>query len=257
VKVGPIRNESSDQAVEVLRQLLQSFRISQALYVAAKLGVPDLLAAGAQSADELAQATGTHSPSLARVLRLLAAVGVLSETEATRFRLTPLGENFCTGAWGDLRTIAISEGEIFYGPCGAMLHTVKNGESAYEHLHGQPFFQHLIANPQEARLFQDTMSAGAAVIAESAAAAYDFSQFETIVDVGGGHGVLLATILRANPRLRGILFDRSYVVAGAHDLLERAGVLDRCDIRNGEFFKSVPAGGRRLPPHPCHPRLGR
>jgi hypothetical protein len=243
VKVTEVRNESGDPRIEALRHLLGSFRISQALYVAAKLGVPDLLATGAKSADDLARATGTHSPSLRRVLRLLAAIGILSEREVGVFALTPLGEEFRAGARGNLRTIAISEGEMNYGAFGAMLHTVKTGESGYEHVHGRPVFQHLMANPERAQQFQDTMTAGATLIAESVVDAYDFSQFETLVDVGGGHGVLLATVLRANSSARGILFDRSYVVAGARELLERAGVLDRCEIRNGEFFKSVPSGG--------------
>src|SRR5262245_36049645 len=140
MKVEEGRRESSDPPVEVLRQLLGGFRISQALYVAAKLGVADLLATGAQSTEELARGAGTDSGSLGRVLRLLAAAGILAEPEASVFTLTPLGENFRTGARGDLRTIAISEGEMSYGPFGALLHTVRSGESAYEHLHGQSFF---------------------------------------------------------------------------------------------------------------------
>jgi O-methyltransferase domain len=124
-----------------------------------------------------------------------------------------------------------------------MYYTVRTGESAFEHLQGESMFQHLMANPERARLFQEAMTAGASRIAASVVEAYDFSRFQTIVDVGGGHGALLATVLRAHPSLWGILFDLSYVVAGAREPLDRAGVLDRCEIRNGDFFKSVPAGG--------------
>ncbi len=124
-----------------------------------------------------------------------------------------------------------------------MYYTVKTGESAFEHLQGESMFPHLMANPERARLFQEAMTAGAAGIAASVVEAYDFSRFQIIVDVGGGHGTLLATILRAHPSLRGVLFDLSYVVAGACEPLDRAGVLDRCEIRNGDFFKSIPTSG--------------
>jgi hypothetical protein len=222
-----------DSLEEALRRLMGGARISQAIYVAAKLGIPDLLAGGPSSTDELARAT--DAPSLYRVLRLLTAIDVLSEKEPSVFALAPLGEYFRTGARGDLRTLAIFEGEIIYGPFGAMYYTVKTGESAFEHLQGESMFQHLMADPERARLFQEAMTAGAAGIAASVVEAYDFSRFQTIVDVGGDHGTLLAIILRAHPSLRGVLFDLSYVVAGAREPLDRAGVLDRCEIQNGDF----------------------
>lgn len=147
-----IGGESSEASIDVVRRLLGGFRVSQALYVVAKLGIPDLLASNAASADELARATGTQSSSLARVLRLLAGVGVVDEQEPSVFALTPIGESLRAGAPGDLRTVAVSEGELHYPTFGALLHTVKSGASAYEYLNGQTFFQHVANDPDRPQL---------------------------------------------------------------------------------------------------------
>ena len=226
-----------------LYQLATGHYVSHAIYAAAKLGIADLLGTGPQRCDDLAKATGTHAPALRRVLRLLASAGVFAETEDGRFELTPVGSCLQSGP-GSFRPVAL----LFTSPgvraaWGDLLHSVRTGEPALNHVFGMGSFEYFAQHPEEAAVFDEAMGAFTAMVAIAVAAAYDFSRFGTIIDVGGGEGALLAGILRANPALRGVVFDMPRVAEGANETIAAAGLGDRCEFVGGDFFEAVPGGG--------------
>jgi SAM-dependent methyltransferase len=226
----------------VLYQLATAHYHSQALYVAATLGVADLLADGPRSHDELARATGTHAPSLRRVLRLLAAIGVFAEEPDGRFALTPVG-SFLRSGPGSFRAMArLFGGPLVWGAWGDLLTTVRTGEPAIERVFGAGSFEYLERHPEEGAVFDEAMGAFTAMIAVGVAAAYDFSSLRAVVDVGGGEGALLTGILRAHPGLRGTVFDLPRLAEGARRRIGAAGLGDRCEFVGGDFFAAVPAG---------------
>jgi O-methyltransferase/methyltransferase family protein len=225
-----------------LQALIQGYQVTKCIYVAAKLGIADLLKDGPRTSEELAQVTGTHAPSLYRVLRLLTAAQLLSEGEAHAFALTPLGTYLQSGVPGSLRTTALNfGGEPTWQVWGALLHSVETGQPAYQQVFGLSNWDYRAQHPEAEALFDQTMSEWTASVAPTVAAAYDFSASARLVDVGGGHGQMLASILQAHPSLHGVLFDLPHVVQGAPPLLEAAGVADRCEIIGGDAFTAVPA----------------
>jgi hypothetical protein len=225
-----------------LQQLIQGFQVTQCIYVAAKLGIADLLKDGPQSSEDLAQATGTHAPSLYRVLRLLTAVGLLTEGEAHSFALTPLGVYLQTGVAGSMLNTALNYGgEPAWQVWGDLLHSVETGEPSFQYVFGLKAWDYFAQHPEQAALFNNMMTDLTAGVAPTVAAAYDFSATPTLVDVGGGHGQMLASILQAHPTLHGVLLDLPHVVKGAPPLLEAAGVADRCEVIAGDAFTAVPA----------------
>ena len=224
--------------------LVRGYRISQAIYVATRLGIPDLLADGPREIDELAQATGSHPPSLRRILLALAGVGVLDKVGPSRFALTSVGVGLRTGVPRSLRpSVLFLLNESHWRPWGHLLHTVSTGETAFDHVHGMGLFDYLAGHPEVATLFNAGMAGNSPDHARLVAATYDFSQMRLAIDVGGGHGRLLATILERNPRLRGLLFDQPHVIEGARPILNAADVVDRCELVGGSFFETVPTGG--------------
>jgi hypothetical protein len=234
-------NDSPPQLA--LQQLIQGFQMTQCIYVAAKLGIADLLKDGPRTSEELAQATGTHAPSLYRVLRLLSAVGLLTEGQAHFFALTPLGAYLQTGVSGSMReTVLLYGDKPSWHVWGNLLHSVQTGEPSFEHVFGLALFEYNQQHPEHATLFNNMMTEWTASVAPTVAAAYDFSATQTLVDVGGGHGQMLASILQAHPSLHGVLFDLPHVVKGAPPLLEAAGVADRCEVIGGDAFTAVPEG---------------
>ncbi len=225
----------------VLQQLIQGFQVTQCIYVAARLGIADLLKDGPRSSEDLAQATGTHAPSLYRVLRLLTATGILTEGEAHSFALTQLGTYLQTGVHGSLRNTVLAYGDtVFWHVWGDLLHSVETGEPAYQHVFGLKAWEYRAQHPEAATLFDHMMTEWTASVAPTIAVAYDFSTTPTLVDVGGGHGQMLASILQAHPTLHGVLFDLPHVVKGAPALLEVAGVSERCEVIGGDVFTAVP-----------------
>jgi len=234
---------SPEAAPGPLLQMMTGYWNTQTLYVAAKLGIADLLSDGSQSCDELAAKTGTHSPSLHRILRALASVGVFSEVAPGRFALTPLAALLQSSAPHSVRALAIMYAEEQYRAWGDMLHSVRTGEPAFEHQFGIGVFEYLAQNPEASAVFNDAMTGltiqGAAAVADT----YDFSKIGTIVDIGGNRGTVLSAILRRYPASRGILFDRVHVVATAGEILAASGVDNRCTTIGGDFFEAVPTGG--------------
>jgi hypothetical protein len=226
-----------------MQQLTNGYWATQIVYVAAKLGIADLLERGPQGLAAMAQATQTHPPSLYRLMRALAGLGVFRENGAGEYETTVLGRCLVSGSPGALRARAILNGEDWYAAWGGLLHSVRTGETAFDHRYGMPWFEHLAANPEVAAIFNEAMASATEGAASAVAAAYDFTRCGTIVDVGGGTGAFLSEILKANPHTRGVLFDLPTVVATAEELLARAGVADRCAVVGGDFFEAVPGGG--------------
>ena len=225
-------------------QIITNFWMSRSLYVVAKLGIPDLLKSGAKTTADLAESTGMHAPSLYRLLRALASVGIFASQNEGRFALTPLSELLVTDAPGSMRWFVVSElGQEHYPAWGNLMHSVKTGEIAFDNHFGVDIWKYFQQHPEDAAVFNDSMSGMTAVVNEKITSLYDFSRFNKIVDVGGGHGGLITSILRANPQAFGVLFDAEQVIAGARAKIEAAGLADRCATIAGDFFEAVPAGG--------------
>src|SRR5689334_6189804 len=229
---------------EQILQIITNFWTSRAVYVFSKLGIPDLLASGPKTADELASATKTHAPSLYRVLRALATTGFVTATADGRFAQTPVSEALVTDAPGSLRWFTISElGQEHYPAWGNLMHSVKTGEIAFDNFFGADVWKYFQQNPEDAAIFNNSMSNMTAAVNEAITSLYDFSQFGTIVDIGGGHGGLITAILNKNSEVKGVLFDAPEVIDGARPKIEAAGLADRIETVAGDFFKAVPAGG--------------
>jgi cyclopropane fatty-acyl-phospholipid synthase-like methyltransferase len=225
-------------------QIISGFWTSRAVYVIAKLGIPDLLKSGPKTAEELAETTKMHAPSLYRLLRALASVGVLSAEKDDRFALTPLSETLVTDAPGSLRWFAISElGQEHYPAWGNLMHSVKTGEIAFDNFFGVDIWKYFQQNPEDAAVFNNSMSSVTAATNEAITSLYDFSRFNKVVDVGGGHGGLITSILKTRPEMNSVLFDAPEVIDGARPKLEAAGLADRCETVAGDFFQAVPEGG--------------
>jgi hypothetical protein len=224
--------------------MIQGLHISRAVYVAAKLGIADLLANGPRPSAELAQLTMAHAPSLYRVLRVLAALNVLREQPLGHFALTRLGERLRTGVPGSLRYWAILTDQLGgLEPFDRIVETVMSGEPGVKLAHNDTWIGFLAKHPAAEDAFQAAMSERTAAFAPSVATTYDFSWMRGIVDVGGGRGTLLAAVLAARTHLHGVVFDLPEGVARAAETLRAIGVADRCAVEAGDFFVAVPAGG--------------
>lgn len=233
-----------DSPNAALLRLINGYQVTQAIHTAAALGIPDLLAHDARTSDELADATESDPGALYRLLRALASVGVLEERDGRRFALTPLGEQLRSDVPGSLHGWAAFVGRPYYWQAWAALRdSVRTGENAFRHLHGQDIWSYRAERPEESAIFDGAMRARTGASNAALVEALDFSRFGTLVDVGGGNGTLLAHVLATQPSLRGVLFDQPHVVAGAGPVLEAAGVADRCRIEGGSFFEAVPTGG--------------
>jgi O-methyltransferase domain/Dimerisation domain len=223
-----------------LAQIMVGNQIQQAVYVAAKLGIADVLKDGPLRSEEISTLIGAHPGSLYRLLRLLVSLGIFSEDENGRFDITPVALLLQKGT--PSYSFALWSGGLSYRVFGALEHSVRTGEPAFEHLFGMEFFEYLNQNPELADLFDDAMSWHTSPIA-SVIAAQDFSGTNTVVDVAGGRGELLAAILRVNPGLRGVLIDHPRVIESARSRLEAAGVADRCTVIGGDVLRSEPPRG--------------
>jgi O-methyltransferase domain/Dimerisation domain len=226
-----------------LVQMATAHWVSHIVYVAAKLRLADLLV-GPTRAEELAGSTKTDIPSLYRFMRTLAHLGLVTEDEAHRFALTPLGDALKTGAPGAARSaiLTLASPAMAQG-WGRLLESIQTGKPGLEQALGMPFFDWLAKHPEEASLFSETMVSFHGAEPAAVAEAYDFSGMNTIVDIGGATGNLLAAILSRHPGPRGILYDLPHVVRDAPRLLQARGLPDRVTIVPGSFFEGVPEGG--------------
>lgn len=227
-----------------LRQMIFGFWAARALYVAAELGVADLLASGARSSDALAAACGAEPSALYRVMRALAGMGIVSEQDPRIFRLTPLGEYLRSDTPGSLRAFARMMGSDWHWRTfEGVLSSVRTGKPVMEEMIGQPLYEFLAKNPAQEQIFDRAMTGFSSVEHDAIRQAWDFGGTGTVVDVGGGRGHLLAVLLGAHPGLRGILFDRPTVIDGTRDALRDNKLDDRCERAGGDFFEAVPSGG--------------
>ncbi|PSB25435.1 methyltransferase [Stenomitos frigidus] len=227
-----------------MMQMANAYRVSQAIHVAAKLGIADVLSDGAKSIPVLAAATQTHPQALYRLLRALASMGIFAETETGEFALTPRAATLRSNVPGSLRDYAIVLGETWHWQTwGDILYSVQTGQPAFDHLYGMEFLDYLAQHPDLASAFDRSMVSLLETIDNGILAHYTFTK--TIVEVGipGGYGSLLARILKADSSLSGIFFDLAPGIALAQSLLTAQGVSDRCQLTTGDVFESLPQGG--------------
>lgn len=224
-------------------QLATGYWVSKAIYAAARLGVADSLADGPKTVERLAAEAGADAPTLRRLLRALASVGVFRETEDGYFGLTPMAAFLRSDAPGSQRNFVLHVGESpSWLAWDSLTESVRTGESAFRRVHGAEVFPYYAAHPESDEPFNGAMAELSHVVSAAVVGAYDFSRFRVIADVGGGRGALLAAILRAAPAARGMVCDQPEVVAAARATMEAAGVAARCGYAGVDFFESVPGG---------------
>jgi O-methyltransferase domain/Dimerisation domain len=227
-----------------LIQMASAHWVSRHLFVAAQMKLADLVARGPSTAMELAKSSSTDPASLYRFMRTLASLGLFAEDHEHRFSLTAMGEALRTDAPASVRTsVLVLAGDIFTKSLEQLPYSLQTGKTAFEKAFGMPLFEWLANHPVEASMFSESMVGFHGEEPSAVAAAYDFSEFETIVDAGGATGNLLATILGRFPKPVGILFDLPHVVGDAPALIQARGLTARIRIQAGNFFESIPIGG--------------
>lgn len=227
----------------ILMQMLFGAQMQRSICVVAKLGIADLLAEKPQTAAELAAKTKAHAPSLYRLLRTLASIGIFAETADRKFELTPIAALLREGAPNSMRDFVILMGEDWiWQAWGELMYSVQTGGVAHEKVQGMSSFEFYQRNEEAGKVFNRAMTNFTLAVIPVIVEAYDFFGMGKLVDIAGGHGLLLAGILKANPQTQGILFDLPFVIEGAGELLEKEGVRHRVELASGDFFQSVPAG---------------
>jgi O-methyltransferase domain/Dimerisation domain len=225
-------------------ELLTGAWTTQCIYVAVKLGIPDQLVDGPLSADEVARRVGADPDAVYRLMRALASRGVLRHRPDGKFGLTSISKALRTDTPGSVRDMALFLGHpLRWEDWGNLLYSVQTGQPSVEKLRGMPFFEYVKTDTDLAEAFNNAMTANSEFAIYAVLAAYDFTGYRKIIDVGGGHGRLLSMILAKAPNAGGVLFDLPAVVEGAGPELKRAGVAERCEVVGGSFFESVPEGG--------------
>jgi hypothetical protein len=227
-----------------LMQIATAYVPNAALWVVAELNLADLLAKGAQPVVELAKKTNTNEDALYRCLRLLAMVGIFAETQPRHFALTPSAELLRSDHPQSMRNMVIWIGDPFHYKIAAnLLHSVKTGQPTVEHVTGKPAFEYFSSDAVEFDRFHRAMTTMSAMAIFPAVEAYDFSSYRSIVDVGGGHGFALCTILQKCPDTHGVLFDMHDIIPGGVQRIKENNLDHRCKTAPGDFFQSVPEGG--------------
>jgi precorrin-6B methylase 2 len=228
--------------------LLSGHAVVRAISVVAELGIADLLKSGPQTAAELAQRCEVHEDTLFRIMRALAAVGVFTYTASpARFGLNALSNWLRSDVPNSLRGFAHVRGaEVWWDAWRPLQQATKTGECAFELAHGAKFFDYLRAHPADARVFNDGMRSLSSQVHAAVISAYDFSQFRTLTDVGGGSGAFMAALLSAHPGLQGTLLDRASAIELSADVLRARNVADRCHCIAGDFFEAVPSGSEAI-----------
>ena len=228
---------------EVLFQMVIGKWISQAIGTIVEIGVPDQLAKGARRCSEIARAAGVSDDGLYRLLRALASLGLFAESADRRFRLTGMGQLLRSDHPQSLAGYArFTAHDITWRPWGRLSYSVKTGMPAFDHIFETSIFEHFSRNPEVAAVFDEAMTSISSMEARATSDAYDFKGIGTLMDVAGGHGVLLSTVLQRHKKMRGILFDLPHVAAGAAATFTRVGITGRVRIESGDFFKELPSG---------------
>jgi O-methyltransferase domain/Dimerisation domain len=231
-------------AAFALLDRIQGSVITQAIYVAAELGIADVLSDGSLTAAEIAKRVDADPDAVYRLLRLLSGYSIFAEQDGGRFELTPTADALRADAPESMRGIAQLMGHpILWDDWGHLLSSVRSGKASFPEQHGMPAYDFLMSNPEFAGIFFQGMGSMSGAETDPVVAAYDFSQFQKIIDVGGGRGTLISGILQAAGNAQGILYDAPFATKDAGPVLEEAGVAGRCTIEAGSFFESIPAGG--------------
>lgn len=225
-----------------MMQLLTGYWVSQAVHVAARLDLADHIQAGHDTSELLAKVSGTHPPSLYRLLRALASVGVFAEEGHDRWKLTPLAETLLDRP-GSQKAVAIMMGDEHFAAWGELLYSIRTGKIAFDKLYGKPAFDFLAEHPDKAKNFDQAMVGIHGAETAAMLEAFDFSDIGVLVDVGGGNGSLLLATLKKYPLLRGIVYDMAGTADRARENIKGQGMLARCSALGGNFFEQVPAGG--------------
>ena len=237
------QHEPEQDTSATLRELVNGYQLSQALHVAAVLGIADHLAGGSRTCDDLAAALRRRPGRALPPATGPPAAGIFREEPERRFALAPLGESLRSDAARPLGPWAVHIGQpYFWQTWGHLLHSVRSGGNAFRDLHGMDVWEYRRQRPEAGAVFDASMSALSRQVAQGVARAYDFGARRRVVDVGGGQGALLAAILTHHPHVQGVLFDRPAVVAGAPALLDRRRNAARCEVVGGDFFAAVPEG---------------
>lgn len=233
-----------------MRNLIAGYWVSRLIYVAARLGIADLLSSGPRTADDMAAATGTKAWALYRILRTLSSYGVFEEVKGKRFKLTPLGNTLRTDVPASMHGFALMLVEKHvWDAWEQLLYAAQTGELPFDKIFGMPFYQYLERHPHDLKVFGEAMTSLSGTenpaIARAFQRVYKPSAMGTVVDVAGGHGSLLAMILKSNRKLKGVLFDLPHVIAraGTDRHVTAKGITERCTLVSGDFFASVPDGG--------------
>jgi len=236
------QHREPDQPGRRLLQLMTGAWVTQAIAVAAELGLADQLAARpGLGTEQLADRTGADHGSLLRLLRYLAGLGVVTPS-GDSYRLTEIGQLLRTDVEHSMHPLARLYGGSFYESFGQLIHAVRTGRESFEHLFGKNHFDYFAEHPELAELFDRAMASSAAMFGP-VAEGVDFSGARVVVDVAGGNGELLSRILRATPHLRGVLLERPHVIEAARGTMAKAGLADRCRFVVGDFTSAVPEGG--------------
>ncbi len=231
-------------APDQLMQMLFGFAASRAIGVAAELRIADLLKEGPKTAEEMALQINVHPRSLYRVLRACASIGVFEEDPSKKFSLTPLAEPLISDTPRSLRAFAeMITTDWQFQTWAELPYSVRTGQPAFDKVHGMTSFDYFWTHEKAGKVFNDAMTSNSAFSSAAVVNGYDFSSIKKLVDVGGGHGLLLASVLAKYTNVKGVLYDTPAIVEEAKKLLTAHGVMERCETIGGNFFQSVPEGG--------------
>src|SRR6185436_9506519 len=225
-----------------MMNIISAYWTSSCVYVAAKLNIAALLSEGPMTSAQIAKATETHEPSLFRMLRALSSAGVFQETAPRTFANTPLSETLRSGVPGSMRAMAIAQLGDHFRAWSNLLFSIKTGGIAFDETEGMDIWAYYNSHPAEGVNFMEAMTGLTQAVAHALSGSYDFKGLRTIVDVGGGNGALLTSVLKMAPDAKGIVFDEPYVVEETKKRLAEQGFSDRCSVAGGSFFESMPKG---------------
>jgi O-methyltransferase domain len=239
----PVTTAPQPNSAEIVLQISTGYMASISMYIAAKLRIADLLAGGPRPVRELAAATSTNEDRLYRVLRLLASVGVFSESAPRVFSLNPVAEVLRSDIPNSMHPLALWMSDPFHFRTYAeIMHTMKTGEITCDHFYGKPCFEYLAGDPEESAVFNAAMTCLSEMVVPAVLEVYDFSDIRTLMDVAGGHGALLRAILNKYPGMRGMVMDLDHVIGSAKNVMDNQTLAHRCEFLVGDFFAAVPTG---------------